>query len=86
MTKQTIEKIKGLANKGKIYTDGESVMGVETVCTTDDLKELVGRLKHADEILVLLGKYYPITEDAISFELGEYYLKYPDVVPPELKG
>ena len=35
-----LETIKALPNKGQLYTDGDSIMGVDKVCTTDDLKAL----------------------------------------------
>lgn len=40
-TKQICDAIKGLPRKRKVYTDGESIMGVEAFGTTDDLKALV---------------------------------------------
>ena len=39
--------------------------------------ELREQLKAANYLIGLVGKYYPLAEDAISFELMEYVRKYP---------
>jgi len=41
---QIIEGVMALESRGKIYTDGVSIMGVEVVCSTDDLKLLATEL------------------------------------------
>lgn len=45
-----------------------------------EIEKIDERLHHANKIIALLAKYYPLAEDAISFELMEYVRKYPDVV------
>jgi len=72
---KTIKKIDGLPNKGKIYTDGESIMGVETVCTTDDLKSLVAHIERLED---RIREFERATEEVVQ----EYHLRSCDCSEP----
>lgn len=77
---ETIKTIEALPAKRLVLLDGAKTWDVsEDFCDTDDLKSLAAelreQLKAANYLIGLVGKYYPLAEDAISFELMEYVRK-----------